>query len=145
MADPRVTLHRMQIADHRWRAAIDESAFAPPDDGFADRLRAISAAAEAEGAILHEAAAEPRLAWNPSSKAGASKRLSYELRPGGNRPGPGPLWERFDAVVAALAVAQAGTDFVEIAEGFHALAQVTAELADAVDEERGVGGVRETG
>ena len=34
MVDPRVTLKRMQIADQRWRVAIEESAFAPPDDRF---------------------------------------------------------------------------------------------------------------
>jgi hypothetical protein len=55
----------MQIADQRWRTAIQESAFAPPDDGFADRLRDISAAARAEAAVLHEAATTPELRWNP--------------------------------------------------------------------------------
>jgi len=139
VVDPRITLKRMQIADHRWRAAIEESAFAPPDPGFSDRLRSISAAAHAEADVLHEAAGAPQLRWNPIPDATAAKRLSYELRPGGNRPGPGELWDRFDGVIAALVRAQAGTDFAAIARGFQAVGDLTAELADAVDRERGVG------
>jgi hypothetical protein len=128
----------MQIADQRWRVAIEESAFAPPDDGFADRLREISAAARAEAAVLREAATAPELRWNPIPDGTAAKRLSYELRPGGNRPGPRHLWDQFDAVVAELVRAQAGIDFATIADGFGMLAELTAELADAVDRERGV-------
>ncbi len=126
----------MQIADQRWRAAIEESAFAPPDDGFAERLRSISAAAAAEAASLAEAATAPQLRWSPSPGGNATKRLSYELRPGGNRPGPGELWDRFDAVVGDLVRAQAGTDLTAIAAGFRALGELLATLADAVDEER---------
>ncbi len=138
MADPRITLKRMQIADRRWQAAVEESAFAPPDDGFADRLRTISAAALAEAAVLREAATQPRLRWNPISDRSAAKRLSYELSPGGNRPGPGELWDQFDEVVAGLVRAQAGTDFATIAEGFATVAELAGQLADAVDRERGV-------
>jgi hypothetical protein len=51
--------------------------------------------------------------------------------------------------MAELVRAQAGTDFAAIADGFAALGRISAELADAVDEER-VGGtgtddVRDTG
>jgi hypothetical protein len=138
VVDPRITLKRMQIADQRWRAAIEESAFAPPDPGFADRLRSISAAARAEADVLYEAARAPQLRWDPIPDANAAKRLSYELRPGGNRPGPGELWDRFDEVIAALVRAQAGTDFAAIAEGFQTVGELTAQLADAVDRERGV-------
>ena len=148
MVDPRITLKRMQIADQRWRAAIDDSAFAPPDDGFAERLRAISAAAAAEAAVLQEAATAPQLRWNPIAEGNVPKRLSYELRPGGNRPGPGALWDRFDEVVAEVARAQANTDFKAIADGFRKLGELTSKLADAVDEERGIppiGVERETG
>src|ERR1700733_12327748 len=135
MPDPRVVLRRMQIADQRWRAAIDDSAFAPPDDGFADRLRAISAAAEGEAQILFDAAATPELRWN--SAPATARRLSYELRPGGNRPGTPALWDQLDAAVQALVDAQSGTDFAEIAGQFRAIGRLTAELADAVDRERG--------
>jgi hypothetical protein len=38
--------------------------------------------------------------------------------------------------MAELVRAQAGTDFAAIAGGFAALGQISAELADAVDEER---------
>jgi hypothetical protein len=140
MADPRVTLKRMEIADQRWRAAIEASAFAPPDDGFANRLREISAAAYGEATVLHEAATAPQLRWNPIPDGSAAKRLSYELRPGGNRPGPGELWDRYDAVIAELVRAQAGEDFAAIAEGFRMVGELTGQLADAVDEERDVAG-----
>ncbi len=130
----------MEIADQRWRAAIEESAFAPPDDGFAERLRAISAAATAEATVLAEAATAPRLRWNPIPDGNANKRLSYELRPGGNRPGPGELWDRLDDVIAKLVRAQARTDFTAIADGFRTLGELTATLADAVDEERSTRG-----
>jgi hypothetical protein len=139
VVDPRITLKRMQIADQRWQAAIEESAFAPPDDGFAERLRSISAAAAAEAAVLQDAATTPQLRWNPMPDGNSTKRLSYELRPGGNRPGPGELWDRFDEVIAELVRAQAGTDFMAIADGFRMLGEITAQLADAVDEERGIG------
>ncbi len=148
MVDPRITLKQMQIADQRWRAAIEESAFAPPDDGFAERLRSISAAAAAEAAVLAKAATTPQLRWSPSPGGNATKRLSYELRPGGNRPGPGELWDRFDQVVAELVRAQASTDFTAIAGGFGTLGELLATVADAVDEERGIippGRNRETG
>jgi hypothetical protein len=72
----------------------------------------------------------------PDPYATAPKRLSYELRPGGNRPGPGEMWDRFDAIVAQLVRAQAGTDFAAIADGYRMIGELTAELADAVDRER---------
>lgn len=145
MVDPRITLKRMQIADQRWRAAIEDSAFAAPDDGFADRLRSISAAAAGEAVVLHGAATAPQLRWNPIADGTAAKRLSYELRPGGNRPGPGELWDRFDEVIAALVQAQAGTDFAAIAHGYQTVGELTALLADAVDAERGARRGRKTG
>jgi hypothetical protein len=138
MPDPRIIVKRMQIADQRWHAAIEESAFAPPDIDFAGRLRSISAAAESEAVVLHEASFAPQLRWNPTPDRSATKRLSYELRPGGNRPGPRELWDRFDEVIATLARAMAGTDFAVIADGYRALGEVSAELADAVDQERGI-------
>lgn len=143
MVDPRAVLRRMQIADQRWRAAIDESAFAPPDDGFPDRLRAISAAAEGEAQVLFDAATAPELRWNPAPAD--VRRLSYELRPGGNRPGPPALWKELDDAVEALVIAQSATDFTAIAEQFRAIGRLLADLADGVDEERGMQRDRQAG
>jgi hypothetical protein len=47
------------------------------------------------------------------------------------------MWDRFDAIVAQLVRAQAGTDFAAIADGYRMIGELTAELADAVDRERG--------
>lgn len=138
MPDPGVTLRRLEIADHRWKAAIADSALAPPDAGFADRIRAIAAAAESEAVVLYEAAASNRFEWRPLPKRNPA--LSYELRPGSNRPGPTDLWDEFDAAVDAVGEAQAGTDFATVADAFRALGEIAERVADAVDEERGVGG-----
>ena len=137
MGDPRVTLRRMEVADAHWRAAIGDSVYAPPDEGFADRLRAIARAAVAEAAVMLEAAEVPELRWDPTPRRGGIS-LSYELRPDGHRPGSAPLWVEYDGVLAQIADAQAGTDYIPIAEGFQALADVLERLADSVDVERGV-------
>jgi hypothetical protein len=95
MADSGITLRRMEIADQRWRAAIGDrrsaigdSVFAPPDADFSNRLRAIAMAAEGEAVVLYEAAQSPALEWNPVTSDNGPVSLSYELRPGGNRPAP---------------------------------------------------------
>ena len=145
MPDSGVTLRRMEIADQRWRAAVGDSSFAPPDDGFADRLRAIATAAEGEAVVLHEAAASPQLQWNPTPKDRGAKSLSYELRPDGNRPGPSELWQEFDQVIDGIAGAQAGSDFAAIGDAFRDLGDVATRLAGAVDEERGQAREQRTG
>jgi hypothetical protein len=145
MTDPHAIAMRQQAADHRWIEAMTESSFAPPDEGFAERLRKISAAAAGEAAWLYEAANSPRMEWTPARPGKGRKRLTYELRPEGNRPGPAELWERFDEAVDAIALAQTGSDFTPIAAGFQTLADITAQLADAVDDERGVRRARAAG
>lgn len=135
--DPRTTLRRMEIADRHWTVAIKTSADAPPDAGFAERLRAIAQAANGEAAVLKEADAHPNLAWTPAKpKRGVS--LSYELRPGGNRPGSAALWGRFDAAVEQLLEAETGDQYGPIVQAFQKLSDVLYDLADSVDEERGV-------
>ena len=145
VADERIIVKQMQIADLRWRAAIEQSEFAPPDDGFADRLRDISVAALAEATALEMAAGSPRLRWNPVPDSDAIRHLTDELRPGANRPGPRELWDQFDDVVTDLGHAQAGTDLAAIAHGFRMVGELTAQIAAAVDEERIGGAGRETG
>jgi hypothetical protein len=135
--DPRATLRRMEIADVHWSVAIKASADAPPDAAFAERLRAIAQAATGEAAVLNEADAHPNLAWSPA-KPKRNVSLSYELRPGGNRPGSPELWNEFDATVQRLSEAQSGEEYGPIVDAFHALADVLSRLADSVDEERGV-------
>ena len=135
MNDLRSILRRLEIADQRWDAALADSAFAPPDARFADRLRAIAGACEAEAVVLHEAATNPSLRWDPVTEPGP-KGLTYELRPGGNRPGPGELWAEFDRAVDALADSQAGNDFTQVADAYRDLGQVCVKLAGAIDAQR---------
>jgi hypothetical protein len=111
MSDPAIIVRRMQIADQRWQAAVDDSAFAPPDPGFADRVRAIAIAAEGEA-------------------------VSYELRPGGNRPGPTRSWTDFDHAVEHVSATQQATDFAEIADAFRQLGITAMRLAGQIDAER---------
>jgi hypothetical protein len=128
-------MRRLEIADQRWDAALADSAFAPPDSRFADRLRAIAGACEAEAVVLQEAASNASLRWNPVTEPGP-KGLTYELRPGGNRPGPGDLWTEFDRAVDALADSQAGDDFARVADAYRHLGQIAIRLAGAIDAER---------
>jgi hypothetical protein len=134
VSDPAITVRRMQIADQRWQAAVDDSAFAPPDPGFADRVRAIAIAAEGEAVVLHEAARNPRLRWQPAHSTAVG--LSYELRPGGNRPGPTRSWADFDQAVEHVSAAQQDTDFAAIADAFRELGIVAMSLAGQIDAER---------
>jgi hypothetical protein len=60
--------------------------------------------------------------------------LSYELRRGGNRPGPTELWDRFDAAVDALGVDLEGVALGAIARAFAQLSYVARELAHEIDQ-----------
>jgi hypothetical protein len=60
--------------------------------------------------------------------------LSYELRPGGNRPGPAELWTRFDQAVEQLVVAQEGGSVKGTRKALEHLSLVMHELADAVEQ-----------
>jgi len=53
--DPRMALEQVQLADQRWGDALEASLEAPPDYGFAQRVRAIANAAEQEAAALRHA------------------------------------------------------------------------------------------
>jgi hypothetical protein len=136
-------LDEMKRADALWRAGIDASAFAPPDPGFASRVRAIAEGAAVEAAALRRAAGVPALRWNPAPVT--VRRLSYELRPGGNRPGRPELWQRLDGCVERLVMAQAGMSFDAIADAFSHLSEVMHEIADELDDEADDLIERETG
>lgn len=106
---------------------------APPDGGFASRLRALGEAADAEAAVSREAA-ELGLAWRPLPGA-QSAEPPYELRPGTGRRGPAELWERFDTAVARFNVAAAGTDAAAVSDAHAELSAAAYALADAVETE----------
>jgi hypothetical protein len=135
-------MQAVRRAGNDWAEAMRAHKLAPPDAGFAGRLR-----------FLAEAAAREQLAWEHADQAGLLWRPvpgaeqaqpPYELRPGTGRRGPDQLWERFDAAVAALNRAITGSDAANVAAAFGELAGIARELADAVarEDEQGTGRVR---
>lgn len=89
--DPRAALEQVQLADVHWGEALEASDEAPPDLGFAQRVRAIAKAAEQEAAAVRYADLVG-LAQRPRPGA-RNMQLSHELRPGArSRRGPEELW-----------------------------------------------------
>ncbi len=117
----------MMAAGHSWESALDAHALAPPDAGFATRLRTLSNAA-AEQAAAFELAAEGGLGWRARTIDGEFS-LAPELTPGMTRPGPPELWERFDSATAGLAGALSGSSPVALAAAFTELSEVSGLLA----------------
>ena len=103
---------------------------APPDPGFADRLRALAQAAATEQ-VAWEHAHAAGLHWRPIP-GGEGAEPPYELRPGTGRRGPEELWLRFDASVSALNRAITGSDAAAVADAFGELSEAAGQLADAV-------------
>ena len=131
-ADPRVAVEQVRLADARWGEALEASVEAPPDLGFAQRVRAIAKAAEQEAAALRHAD-QMGLAFRPHPGA-RNMQLSHELRPGArSRRGPAELWERFDAAVAELGDALEGVALSAVARAFAELSEVAFELAGELE------------
>jgi hypothetical protein len=120
-------------AGHDWAEAMRTHKLAPPDDGFASRLRGLADAAAREQ-IAWEHAHAAGLLWRPIPGAEGAEP-PYELRPGTGRRGPDALWRRFDASVAALNRAITGSDAAAVADAFAELAEAAGALADAVTRE----------
>ena len=134
MTDSRPALRQLAIADQQWEAALDASDFAPPDDGFAERIRDISRAAKREADAL-AALDGPGVNWNPAPGS-SEMTLSWETRPGGNRPGPRELWDEFDRCVRALGAAMEGSTMLDVAHAFEELADIAATIATELENPR---------
>jgi hypothetical protein len=119
-------------AQGEWRQALESHRLAPPDAGFSARLADLASAAAAEAAACREADAAG-FEW-PPHRASANKP-PYELQPGTGRRGPEELWRVFDAAVAELNRAATGTDLIEVAQAYDALAAAARELAAAIEDE----------
>ena len=117
-------------AGNEWGQAMRAHVLAPPDAGFAQRLRNLAEAAAREQAAWEEAHAAGLL-WRPIPGAERAEP-PYELRPGTGRRGPAPLWARFDVAVTALNVAIAGSDAAAVADAFGEMSGAARELAEAV-------------
>jgi len=103
---------------------------APPDAGFAQRLRVLSEAA-ADEQVAWEHADAAGLLWRPVPGA-ENAEPPYELRPGTGRRGPAELWSRFDAAVKMLNTAITGSDAATVADAFGEMATAARSLAEAV-------------
>ena len=128
--DPQQAQTEFAQAQEHWRAAIDAHRTAPPDAAFSTRLTALAQAALEEARVCL-AADEAGLEWPPHR--GANSDPPYELRPGSGRRGPDGLWRRFDVAVGELNRAATGRDLQAVARAYQELAEVTSELAAAVE------------
>ncbi len=113
-----------------WAEAMRAHKLAPPDAGFASRLRALSEAAANEQ-VAWEHAHAAGLMWRPIPGA-EDAEPPYELRPGTGRRGPAELWARFDETVASLNRAITGSSAADVSDAFGELSEAAGELATAV-------------
>jgi hypothetical protein len=116
-----------------WAEAMRAHKMAPPDEGFSARLRALADAAATEQ-VAWEQAHAAGLLWRPVPGA-ESAAPPYELRPGTGRRGPEELWQRFDAAVATLNRAIAGSSALAVAAAFGEMAEAADELSEGVARE----------
>ena len=134
--DDRDELHAaaqgLQQADLVWEAAQSASANPPPAPGFGERVRDLARACAQQANALETAAHVSGFVWNPEPNA-REMVLSYELRPGANRPGPPDLWQEFDAAVRRLGRAMEGSFMSVVASAYAELARVMAQIADALE------------
>ena len=125
-------INNMNAADHTFRAALRQHRVAPPDAGFARRLKDFADACESEQ-IACDYAAQEGLGWEPMP---AARRLPPpELRPDSGRRGPPELWTSFDTEWNDLSKALEGLSLPAVARAFAELATLSRQLATAVAEE----------
>src|SRR5579884_3425420 len=126
-------MRAVRQASTDWAEAMRAHKLAPPDAGFAARLRGLAEAARREQ-VAWEHAHAAGLLWRPMPDAQHAEP-PYELRPDTGRRGPAALWARFDAAVAALNRAIAGSSAAAGADAFGEMGDVAGELAEAVSRE----------
>jgi len=126
-------MRAVRHASDGWAQAMRAHKLAPPDAGFAERVRGLSEAAAAEQ-VAWEHAHTAGLLWRPVPGA-ENSAPPYELRPDTGRRGPEDLWERFDAAVAGLNRAITGSDAAVVADAFGEMAEAAGALADVLARE----------
>jgi hypothetical protein len=126
-------MRAVRHASDGWAQAMRAHKLAPPDAGFAERLRGLSEAAAAEQ-VAWEHAHAAGLLWRPVPGA-ENSAPPYELRPDTGRRGPEDLWERFDAAVAGLNRAITGSDAAVVADAFGEMSEAAGALSDALARE----------
>ncbi len=123
-------MRAVRHASDGWAQAMRAHKLAPPDAGFAQRLRALSEAA-ADEQVAWEHAHAAGLLWRPVPGA-ENAAPPYELRPDTGRRGPADLWARFDAAVSGLNRAITGSDAARSRTRSGRWRKRPAALADAV-------------
>jgi hypothetical protein len=136
-------MRAVRQAGNNWAGAMRAHKLAPPDAGFAARLRALAGAATGEQ-VAWEHAHAAGLLWRPIPGA-ENAEPPYELRPGTGRRGPEDLWSRFDTSVSALNRAITGSDAAAVADAFGELSTAAAEVADAIAREDEAANARRAG
>jgi hypothetical protein len=131
-------MRAVRQAGSGWAQAMRAHKLAPPDDGFAARLRSLADAAASEQ-VAWEHAHAAGLLWRPVPGA-ENAEPPYELRPGTGRRGPAELWTRFDAAVTTLNRAITGSSAADVADAFGEISEAAADLADAVAQEDAAAG-----
>jgi hypothetical protein len=128
-------IDRLRLAEADWTDALDAHVYAEPNPAFAERLRAMAAAADRQREAFEYAATE-RLAWDPLPHEPEGRPAPYELSPDSGRIGPRDLWERFDRAFAVWDRSLEDASIPAIAKAFGALADAARGLADTIDAER---------
>ncbi|MGI8506180.1 MAG: hypothetical protein ACR2MK_05130 [Solirubrobacteraceae bacterium] len=126
-------MRAVRHASDGWAEAMRAHKLAPPDAGFARRLRVLSEAA-ADEQVAWEHAHAAGLLWRPVPGA-ENAAPPYELRPDTGRRGPAERWERFDAAVVGLNRAITGSDAAKVADAFGEMASAAGALAEAVADQ----------
>jgi hypothetical protein len=125
-------VNNMNAADHTFRAALRQHRLAPPDAGFARRLKDFADACESQQ-IACEYAAQEGLGWEPLPPA--RRPPPPELRPDSGRRGRTQLWQTFDIAWDDLSKALEGISLPAVARAFGELTVTARQLSDAVAEE----------
>jgi hypothetical protein len=126
-------MRAVRRASDDWAEAMRAHKLAPPDAGFAERLRNLAEAAATEQ-VAWEHAHAAGLLWRPVPGA-ENAAPPYELRPGTGRRGPARMWERFDAAVAGLNHAITGSSAAEVADAFGEISEAAGALAGTIAQE----------
>jgi excisionase family DNA binding protein len=121
------------MADYEWEIALEQSRMAPPDARFTSRIRHIALAASRRAAAIRECMEDQSFVWKPIPDSNGMT-LSYELRPGGARPGPKDAWDRVDRVVSRLGIALEGDSGSAVASALRDLSSALTGVADAIEK-----------
>jgi excisionase family DNA binding protein len=128
----RAAIKAMQEAEAVFDTAVEASNNAPPDPGFARRVRAVAQASLQQAEALNEASLIPGFRWTPVSDPQPVIR-SHELRPGGNRPGSPDKWQSYDMAVERLSIAAQGNVISLVADEFREIGLVLNEIAEELE------------